>query len=72
MNFDKLIEIIHYKIIWFNKVLIDTYLCNKFNFPAKDKMVEELPRGLMGRMLGAVADRGRVLTARLVLPPTQA
>ncbi|CAH0587141.1 unnamed protein product [Chrysodeixis includens] len=38
----------------------------------KEKLVEEVPRGLMGRMLGAVADRGRELTARLVLPPTQA
>ncbi|XP_075975582.1 epoxide hydrolase 4-like isoform X2 [Anticarsia gemmatalis] len=39
---------------------------------AKDKLIEEVvPRGLMGRMFGAVADRGRELTA-LVLPPTQA
>ncbi|XP_047025278.1 epoxide hydrolase 4-like isoform X1 [Helicoverpa zea] len=39
---------------------------------SKEKFIEEVPRGLMGRMFGAVADRGRELTARLVLPPTQA
>ncbi|KAH9631835.1 hypothetical protein HF086_000659 [Spodoptera exigua] len=38
----------------------------------KEKLIEEVPRGLMGRVFGAVADRGRELTARLVLPPTQA
>ncbi|CAK1541884.1 unnamed protein product [Leptosia nina] len=34
----------------------------------KKKQVEEIPRGLVTRMLGAVADRGRELTARLALP----
>lgn len=40
----------------------------------KEKPTEEVPRGLVGRMLGAVAGRGRELTgltARLVLPPVQ-
>ncbi|KAJ0183095.1 hypothetical protein K1T71_001071 [Dendrolimus kikuchii] len=34
--------------------------------------IEEGPKTLMSRMLGAVAGRGRELTARLVLPPTNA
>lgn len=43
-----------------------------FTVSEKEKLIEEVPRGLMGRVFGAVADRGRELTARLVLPPTQA
>ncbi|XP_049872762.1 epoxide hydrolase 4-like [Pectinophora gossypiella] len=37
----------------------------------KEKSSEFEPRTLMGRMLGAVAGRGRELTAKLVLPPVQ-
>ncbi|XP_030022877.1 AB hydrolase superfamily protein YfhM-like [Manduca sexta] len=38
----------------------------------KEKPIEDVPKTLMGRMLGAVAGRGRELTARLVLQPAQA
>ncbi|XP_050348440.1 uncharacterized protein LOC126772217 isoform X1 [Nymphalis io] len=34
----------------------------------KQRPTEEASKGLMGRVLGAVADRGRELTARLALP----
>ncbi|CAH2085017.1 unnamed protein product [Euphydryas editha] len=34
----------------------------------KQKQPEDVPKGLMGRVLGAVADRGRELTARLASP----
>ncbi|CAB3254306.1 unnamed protein product [Arctia plantaginis] len=37
----------------------------------KEKVVE-VQRGLVGRVFGAVAERGRELTARLVLPPAHA
>ncbi|XP_039755108.1 epoxide hydrolase 4-like isoform X1 [Pararge aegeria] len=37
-------------------------------FLGKQKPPEEVSRGLVGRVLGAVADRGRELTARLALP----
>ncbi|CAG9787944.1 unnamed protein product [Diatraea saccharalis] len=48
-------------------VILDFLICSN-----KDKAVEEVvSRGLVGRMLGAVAGRGRDLTARLALP-TQA
>ncbi|CAH0399671.1 unnamed protein product [Chilo suppressalis] len=47
--------------------VLDFLIC-----PAEEKAPEEIvPRGLVGRMLGVVAGRGRDLTARLVLP-TQA
>ncbi|XP_013193717.2 epoxide hydrolase 4 [Amyelois transitella] len=36
---------------------------------AEEKCPDSEPRGLVGRMLGAVAGRGRELTAKLVLPP---
>lgn len=72
----------HSYTLRFSRVINELYcICQIFNlkiiscsFPAKDKLenIEEVPRGLMGRVFGAVADKGRVLTARLVLPPTQA
>ncbi|XP_032516342.2 uncharacterized protein LOC116769384 [Danaus plexippus] len=37
-------------------------------FVGKQKLPEEVPKGLVGRVLGAVAGRGRELTARLALP----
>lgn len=50
-----------------NKELTDILL----DFLIAKEKLEEVPRGIMGRMFEAVADRGRVLTSKLVLPPTQ-